>query len=144
MENALAGKPPSKATKAKNRLKKDQESEQQYTVEPRDPVEIVKEVLKNCKRKRDELKANNDQSVTDYTLSQLSRFTDKFDLKPYASFLQYVPRLVNVVTVRSFQTHALPHSLILRSSGVSTLSLRSWQRLFLSRGPESNFPWIFD
>ena len=51
-------------------------------------------IRKSRKRKR-ERERNADKS--DYGLSQLSRFTHRMHLEPFARFLHYVPRLVNVV-----------------------------------------------
>ena len=99
MENALTGKTAPKVARAKTRSKKDLPAPVVHVVEPRDPVEIVKTVLETCKRKREEMATDIDTSITDHELSQLARFTDKFNLTPYAKFLQYVPRLVNVVTL---------------------------------------------
>ena len=97
MENNISGKIKSHTIKKRNNNVRSKEDT--LTVATRDPVEIVNDVLNNCKQKR-KLKHTHEQNctVTDYKLSQLARFTDKFNLTPYTNFLQYVPRLVNVVT----------------------------------------------
>ena len=100
MENAMSGKSDPKV--AKSALKSNKESDdlpfRVASAPPRDPVEILRTVLKNCKRKRKSMQSE-ELEIDDYRLSQLSRFTDKFNLTPYTRFLHYVPRLVNVVTL---------------------------------------------
>lgn len=99
MENALTGKRTSKVARATPLSKKGAPNPVVQVVSPRDPVEIVKSVLETFKRKRKEMSTDPNTRITDYELSQLARFTDKFNLIPYAKLLHYVPRLVNVVTV---------------------------------------------
>ena len=59
----------------------------------------MKERLKyySTSRKKRQLEENTD--VSDMFLSKHARFMDFMALKPFESFLEYVPRLVNVVTV---------------------------------------------
>tara|TARA_B100000575_G_scaffold288289_1_gene288059 strand:- start:2424 stop:2801 length:378 start_codon:yes stop_codon:yes gene_type:complete len=62
----------------------------------------IGDVLDNCieackasrKKHREEEHVTTD--LSDYALSQMARFTDGIALEPFARFLHYVPRLVNV------------------------------------------------
>ena len=65
----------------------------------------VADCLEACKhsRKRHCRKAGPPDDLSDRALSQFTRFTDGVALDVYKHFLHYVPRLVNVVTVRSTQ-----------------------------------------
>ena len=110
MEHALNGKGPLKVPKTRGRSKKaamHAASSDLYDVEPRDPVEIALAVLSACNRKRKATVGSDEVPITDEVMSEMARFTDKFKLKPYENFLHYVPRLVNVVTVRAFPLHLL-------------------------------------
>lgn len=62
-------------------------------------IDDVKKRLKNysTSRKRNFLEENPD--ISDMCLSKHARFIDFMALKPFEHFLEYVPRLVNVVTV---------------------------------------------
>ena len=68
-------------------------------IKPRSPVEIATQVLAACAAQRKRTPAERPPDTSDEALSKRARFTDKFALAPYAPFLHYVPRLVNVVTV---------------------------------------------
>lgn len=69
-------------------------------------VRAVNDVLGTCvkacqdSRKRDREESGLPDDTSDFALSQYTRFTDKMALEDYKHFLHYVPRLVNVVTVR--------------------------------------------
>lgn len=62
-------------------------------------IGFLKSTVSHCNdsRKRDRPDVEIDSS--DAELSKLARFTDCMGLKPFQAFLQYVPRLVNVVTL---------------------------------------------
>lgn len=62
-------------------------------------ISFLKSTVSHCNesRKRDRPDVEIDSS--DAKLSKLARFTDCMGLKPFQAFLQYVPRLVNVVTL---------------------------------------------
>ena len=51
-------------------------------------------------RKRHREESGPPEDTSDESLSQYTRFTDEIALDDYKQFLHYVPRLVNVVTVR--------------------------------------------
>lgn len=99
MENSLSGKGPIKLPKTRGRGKRSKGNSDPAPT-PREPTEIMKSVLEECKKKRKWMASNKATDTSDEALSKLARFTDKFNLKPYEPFLHYVPRLVNVVTVR--------------------------------------------
>ena len=69
-------------------------------------IRAVNDVLGTCvkacqdSRKRDREESGQPDDTSDFALSQYTRFTDKMALEDYKHFLHYVPRLVNVVTVR--------------------------------------------
>lgn len=88
MEATLSGKPMSKSIKT-------QLSRCRHI---RQPVEILENVLGECKKKRKLLHNDDEHTVSDEHLSKMARFTDKFKLAPYKNFLHFVPRIVNVVT----------------------------------------------
>lgn len=68
---------------------------------PFDAKAIIRKTVKQC-RKIKELRQTCDLlHVNDDTLCKYARFTDGVALAPFAPFLHYVPRLVNVVTVRA-------------------------------------------
>lgn len=64
--------------------------------------EVLEASVSACgkKRKRMAEEAGPGESKEGAALSQYTRFTDAMALDPYKLFLHYVPRLVNVVTVR--------------------------------------------
>lgn len=55
--------------------------------------------MQECRRKR-RLAAATKEDLSDEAVSNVAQFTDRFSLACYAPFLHYVPRLVNIVTVR--------------------------------------------
>ena len=65
---------------------------------PFDTHERVAEVVQACReaRKRS-LEAAPEEDLSDAHLSKLACFTDSAALAPYAPFLHFVPRLVNIV-----------------------------------------------
>jgi len=71
-----------------------------FGAEIQDAAEIAQQVVNRCKRKREEMNHGQKTRISDEELSQLAPFSDKFNLTPFRHFLQYVPRLVNVVTVK--------------------------------------------
>ena len=97
MENALTGKGPLKTLKSRGN-KKNKATERVFL--PKDPVTLTKDVLDACKTSRKRGLDTLNRDISDEALDKVARFTDKFNLKPYEPFLHYVPRLVNVVTVR--------------------------------------------
>ena len=110
MEAALAGKGPVKQTKPRGRKRKDQETTESPP-RARDATEITKTVLDACNAERRKAKAKAVKvDTSDEKLSSMARFTDRFKLKPYEKFLHYVPRLVNVVTVRPQALRPLCHT----------------------------------
>lgn len=66
----------------------------------------VGDMLRTCihacqeSRKRHREESGPPEDTSDESLSQYTRFTDEMALDDYKQFLHYVPRLVNVVTVR--------------------------------------------
>lgn len=98
MENSLSGKGPPKLARPRGRSKRSKLTEELVPA-PRDPLELVNCVLKECKQKRKLMHSNEKTDTSDIALSKMARFTDKFNLKAYEPFLHYVPRLVNVVTL---------------------------------------------
>ena len=62
---------------------------------------IVKKAVKRCREMRDMRQGPEHEPIDDESLCKHARFTDGMALQPFASFLHYVPRLVNVVTVRA-------------------------------------------
>lgn len=89
--------------------------------------------LDACKesRKRHREEAGPGEALDDLSLSQLTRFTDQIALEPYKQFLHYVPRLVNVVTVRHLPTPPA-------NTPYQSVSLvRSWRRPYPCRGRAS-------
>ena len=107
MENSLSGKGPLKLPKPRGRGKRFKGNSDPGPV-PREPTEIMKSVLEECKKKRKSMSSNKAADTSDEALSKMARFTDKFNLKTYEPFLHYVPRLVNVVTVCYTTPESLP------------------------------------
>jgi hypothetical protein len=68
-------------------------------------VNFIQKTVDHCKGIRKRNCREEEEYVSDERLSKLARFTDKMALKPFELFLQYVPRLVNVVTV--YLSHGL-------------------------------------
>tara|TARA_B110000046_G_C13002528_1_gene402843 strand:- start:1415 stop:1708 length:294 start_codon:yes stop_codon:yes gene_type:complete len=97
MENCLGGKGILKLPKPRGRGKRCNQLTDHVPI-PRDPVEITKSVIDECKNMRKRMANDNEVDISDERLSKMARFTDKFSLKPYEPFLHYVPRVVNVVT----------------------------------------------
>ena len=59
----------------------------------------VKKSVQQCEEARSLHTSQRVTDCSDAALSALARFTDDMALKPFQPFLQYVPRLVNVVTL---------------------------------------------
>ena len=90
-------------------------------------VNFIQKTVDHCKGIRKRNCREEEEYVSDERLSKLARFTDKMALKPFELFLQYVPRLVNVVTVY------LSHGLSLPTVSLSlTVSHRLSSFLFFS------------
>lgn len=67
---------------------------------PFDTHERVTKVVQACREARKRHLADAvDEDLSDERLSKLARFTDDAALEPFASFLHFVPRLVNIVTL---------------------------------------------
>ena len=65
---------------------------------PFDTHERVTEVVQACREARKRHLADAvEEDLSDERLSKLARFTDDAALAPFASFLHFVPRLVNIV-----------------------------------------------
>lgn len=97
MEDALSGRAASKRPKGGKKRSRDPDSER-----PLPCRDVANRVLKACREARArKLAVTTPEDISDAALSRAARFTDKFALKSYEPFLHYVPRLVNVVTVRS-------------------------------------------
>lgn len=63
-----------------------------------DVGERIADVVRVCRAERKRRREGDvDERVDDATLSSLTRFTDGMALAPYAPFLHFVPRLVNIV-----------------------------------------------
>tara|TARA_B110001452_G_scaffold39385_1_gene30146 strand:+ start:11329 stop:11928 length:600 start_codon:yes stop_codon:yes gene_type:complete len=111
IENLLRGKPPPKPTVQKRAprgmrrgLAAAKAAMSQTTAVTRVVDRSVEQIVsanieecKTCRKRHLEVEEQGKEPVDDDTLSQLAQFTDGMDLKPYESFLHYVPRLVNVV-----------------------------------------------
>lgn len=67
---------------------------------PFDARKLVTNAVKRCREVRESRGGLGGDSVDATTLSKFARFTDTAALAPFSPFLHYVPRLVNVVTVR--------------------------------------------
>lgn len=95
---------------------------------PFDPHERVQEVVQACREERKRRLAIDPlEDVSDARVSKLARFTDGAALAPYAPFLHFVPRLVNIV--RPYQPrgyrigryrndHSIMHSIMHSNSTV--------------------------
>ena len=133
MESALSGKAPLKIPKPRGR-KAHTKRQDEFVLVPQDPVELTRDVLQACTRKRKQMGQLPQADTSDQALSRQARFTDKFKLAPYESFLHYVPRIVNVVTFGAPASNPKPSTRhegvhvastpIPRSTGQSLLSLR--------------------
>tara|TARA_Y100000389_G_scaffold197342_1_gene231771 strand:+ start:8338 stop:8949 length:612 start_codon:yes stop_codon:yes gene_type:complete len=96
MKNALSGRSEVVTHKSSKKRDRDPDAEQ-----PLPCLDVAARVLKACREARArKLAATTPEDISDAALSIAARFTDKFSLKSYEHFLHYVPRLVNVVTVR--------------------------------------------
>ena len=93
MERALGGKTVGKARSKSKRKDAD------IVVGGEGLTKIARNVIEVCKRRRMET-CTPIVNITNTELSRMARFTDKFNLVPYEHFMHYVPRLVNIVTVR--------------------------------------------
>ena len=96
MENSLNGKAPPKPHISGKRAAVTEATE---FMALQNPVTILKDVLSACKRQRAAEQSKINAPITNKELNHLATFTDKFKLAPYARFLNYVPRLVNCVTL---------------------------------------------
>ena len=132
MEAAIAGRNPPKQskqlrtrTRARSRAAPDggkrAGKQAVHASTPRSAEEIARSVLQACVEQRNRAPPDPGPDLSDEALSQYAKWTDKFALKPYARFLWYVPRLVNVVTVRAA---ALTRSVTRADAGVPRSSPR--------------------
>lgn len=105
LEKSLKGKPPQPEGKTRGAAKKDTLSSA-VVPKRRDVEEVLIKCVNACKdsRKRHREESAPAEPVDDKSLSQYTRFTRELALEPYKQFLHYVPRLVNVVTVRPVPT----------------------------------------
>lgn len=140
LENRLKGKPAcGNGSKANARLSKTTKKDASEFTNIRSVEDVLTSCITACKESRkrhlDESGPNDD--LSDASLSQYTRFTDEIALDVYKQFLHYVPRLVNVVTVRNpcLQT-SLPQS-------HSLLPLCSWPKRCrcLTQGLRSHWTW---
>ena len=69
-------------------------------------AEYIAETVGWCKKARIDAMGNDQRIVTDEELHSAAAFTDGIALEPYKLYLDLVPRLVNVVTVRRHFQHA--------------------------------------
>ena len=77
---------------------------------PFDTHERVTEVVQACREERKRrLATAQEEDLSDERLGKLARFTDAAALQPFAPFLHFVPRLVNIVCYYT-GTHSLPIS----------------------------------
>lgn len=63
-------------------------------------LSAVRSTVEHCDQSRKRNSNDADVDVSDTCIVKYAKFTDEMALKPFETFLQYVPRLVNVVTVR--------------------------------------------
>jgi len=116
LENGLRGKPTTVAPKPrptpKNARKDGTSGRAQQPANGDIQIHAVQDILSECisackqsrKRHREENQTPN--LLDDTSLSQFTRFTDQIALDPYKQFLHYVPRLVNIVTVKRMASNA--------------------------------------
>lgn len=62
-------------------------------------ISMVRETVEHCSKTRNLHTERDKPDCSDKALCKLATFTDDMALEPFQPFLQYVPRLVNVVTV---------------------------------------------
>ena len=101
LENGLRGKQSSAEpkTRASKGARKGGISATTVTRSVDDVLAVCIDACKDS-RKRHRAEAGAPDDTSDHGLSQYTRFTDEIALDVYKDFLHYVPRLVNVVTVR--------------------------------------------
>jgi len=126
MESSLTGRDLVKAPKPRGRGKRFRNADE--TTVARNPNEIMKLVLAECREKRRKMDSGDGEDTSDAALSRMARFTDKFNLKVYEKFLHYVPRLVNVVTVSIRVARLLMH-------------ISAWPLCAARRGDSGNRFW---
>ena len=97
LESLACGKGMPKPPKARSRRRLGLGRPQQSKAAPFDAHERVNEVVKACRNERRRRDTDDDGGIDDARLSKLARFTDGAALAPYAPFLHFVPRLVNIV-----------------------------------------------
>ena len=109
MEHAIAGRAPPKQQRTRGRALggsggkragKHAAAAAAPSTVAHNPKDVARKVLAACVEERRRTSTGTQPDLSDEALSQYARFTDKFAFKPYERFLWYVPRLVNVVTVR--------------------------------------------
>tara|TARA_B100000767_G_scaffold248546_1_gene249538 strand:- start:368 stop:901 length:534 start_codon:yes stop_codon:yes gene_type:complete len=64
-----------------------------------DTLSTIKSTVEYCDHARKCTSDECEVDTSDQRISKMARFTDEMALKPFQHFLQYVPRLVNVVTL---------------------------------------------
>jgi hypothetical protein len=125
LESLLCGKGKPKATKSRVRGRGNGTARSTGATcvalskeeKPFDTCECVRTVVDACRNARKRLRERTpDQPLDNAVLCKLARFTDNAALAPYAPFLHFVPRLVNIVR-RSHQclgvtrsSHVLTHA----------------------------------
>ena len=116
IENNLRGRPATAVAKPRNAPKggsKDSvnghaQQPMKGVVQTRDVDDVLAECISACKQSRKRHREENQTPnlLDDTSLSQFTRFTDQIALDPYKQFLHYVPRLVNIVTVKRMASNA--------------------------------------
>ena len=98
LESLATGKGVPKSPKPRVRRRTNAPRPLQAKAVPFDTHERVTEVVQACREERKrKLAVTPDEDLSDELLSKLARFTDAAALAPYAPFLHFVPRLVNIV-----------------------------------------------
>ena len=100
LESLATGKGVPKPPKPRVRRRTNAPRPLQAKAVPFDTHERVNEVVQACREERKrKLAVTPNEDLSDELLSKLARFTDAAALAPYAPFLHFVPRLVNIVTL---------------------------------------------
>ena len=98
-------------------------------VQARKLRDVLGQALEACVAERKQAKeVATKEDSSDAALSQLAMFTDSLALAPYEKFIHYVPRLVNVVTVRRARSGDSRREQPLRTDPTRRSLVRSWPK----------------
>ena len=128
LEHLVCGKTPPSNAKERSR-KSNKNKSMNRTVDSCAEIDVearVRDIVQSCRDARKRLRSEEQGPPSDAMLSKMARFTDRQALSPYVSYMNLLPRLVNVVRgTRPPHHHKVAHLLLNSILSRSPLRRRS-------------------